>query len=78
VVVHPGGGIRQIARAVSGRPPINSSVGQLIERNRRNRKAAPPADPELFLSEMTEFVNLARDGAYMAGDRRVSRTERSK
>ena len=35
-------------------------------------------DPDLVLDEVTEFVSLARDGAYVYGDRRVSRTERSK
>jgi hypothetical protein len=48
------------------------------ERDRRRRKAAEPADPGMLLNEVTEFVSLARDGAYMAGDRRVSPTERSK
>jgi hypothetical protein len=35
-------------------------------------------DPIGVLAEMTTFVELARDGAYMAGDRRVHHTERSK
>jgi hypothetical protein len=35
-------------------------------------------DPDQVLDEVTEFVSLARDGAYVYGDRRVSRTERSK
>jgi len=35
-------------------------------------------DPDQVLDDVTEFVSLARDGAYMYGDRRVSRTERSK
>jgi hypothetical protein len=34
--------------------------------------------PDTVLSEVTAFVKLARDGAYMAGDRRVHHTERSK
>jgi hypothetical protein len=34
--------------------------------------------PDTVLIEVTEFVTLARDGAYMAGDRRVHHTERSK
>src|ERR1700761_2510928 len=33
--------------------------------------------PDAALAEVTAFVKLARDGAYMAGDRRVHRTERS-
>lgn len=36
------------------------------------------AAPDTVLSEVTAFVKLARDGAYMAGDRRVHHTERSK
>jgi hypothetical protein len=35
-------------------------------------------DPDQVLDEVTEFVSLARDGAYVYGDRRVSRTEHSK
>ncbi len=35
-------------------------------------------DPDQVLDDVTEFVSLARDGAFMYGDRRVSRTERSK
>jgi hypothetical protein len=35
-------------------------------------------DPAGVLAEVTTFVELARDGAYMAGDRRVHHTERSK
>src|ERR1700760_3500195 len=35
-------------------------------------------DPAAVLDEVTTFVGLARDGAYMAGDRRVHHTERSR
>jgi hypothetical protein len=42
------------------------------------RRAKDLLDPDQVLDEVTEFVTLARDGAYMYGDRRVSRTERSK
>jgi hypothetical protein len=35
-------------------------------------------DPDEVLAEMTTFAGLAKDGAYMAGDRRVHHTERSK
>jgi hypothetical protein len=48
------------------------------EKDSRKRAADKPADPEDVLSDVIEFVELARSGAYMAGDRRVSRTERSK
>ena len=42
----------------------------------RQKKELP--DPDTVLDEVTMFVKLARDGAYMAGDRRVHRTERSR
>jgi hypothetical protein len=42
------------------------------------RKAEDPPDPDQVLDEVTEFVSLARSGAYMYGDRRVSRAQRSK
>jgi len=35
-------------------------------------------DPDTVLGKVTTFVTLAKDGAYMAGDRRVHHTERSK
>ena len=35
-------------------------------------------DPDQVLDDVMEFVSLARDGAYMYGDRRVSPTARSK
>ena len=37
-----------------------------------------PPDPAVVLDEVTTFVGLAKDGAYMAGDRRVHHTERSR
>jgi hypothetical protein len=41
------------------------------------QKKGPP-DPQAVLAEVTTFVGLAKDGAYMYGDRRVHHTERSK
>ncbi len=35
-------------------------------------------DPDTVLDEVTTFAKLAKDGAYMAGDRRVHHTERSR
>src|SRR5947207_1343857 len=46
-------------------------------RDRRRREAAAPADPDLVLYEVSEFAELARAGAYIAGDRRVSPKERT-
>ena len=37
-----------------------------------------PVDPHQVLEEVDEFVALARSGAYMAGDRRVSPRERTR
>jgi hypothetical protein len=48
------------------------------ERERRKHDAATPPDPAHVLAEVSQFVELARSGAYIAGDRRVSRTERTK
>ncbi len=46
--------------------------------DRGKRLAKEPADPHLLLGEVGEFVALARSGAYMAGDRRVSPRERTR
>jgi hypothetical protein len=47
----------------------------------RTRAPQPPnelADPEMVLDEVDSFVSLARSGAYMGGNRRVSPRERSR
>jgi hypothetical protein len=44
----------------------------------RKRAAAEPPDPDTVLFEVCEFAELARAGAYMAGDRRVSPRERTR
>src|SRR5260370_18251069 len=41
------------------------------------RKAQDLPDPDQVLDEVTEFVSLPRDGAYMYGPRRWSRTDPS-
>lgn len=41
-------------------------------------RAAAPADSRALLAEVTEFVALARSGAYFAGDRRVSPKQRTR
>ena len=48
------------------------------ERQRRTAAAVQPADPDLVLYEVGEFAELARAGAYIAGDRRVSPKERTR
>lgn len=42
------------------------------------RGVAPSVDPDAVLHEVLEFISLARSGAYMAGSRRVSPTERTR
>jgi hypothetical protein len=44
----------------------------------RKRAAAEPPDPDIVLWEVRDFAELARAGAYMAGDRRVSPKERTR
>jgi hypothetical protein len=45
---------------------------------RRQPPARPAVDPDRVLDEARDFVALARSGAYMGGDRRVSGQERSR
>jgi hypothetical protein len=49
-----------------------------VEHARRKQAAAAPPNPGLVLYEVREFAELARAGAYLAGDRRVSPKERSR
>jgi hypothetical protein len=48
------------------------------QRNRRQCVSKEPVDPHWVLGEVREFVALARSGAYIAGDRRVSPRERTR
>jgi hypothetical protein len=48
------------------------------EQTARKRAAAEPPDPDFVLDEVCEFAELARAGAYIAGDRRVSPRERTR
>jgi hypothetical protein len=47
-------------------------------RGRPPRPVKEPADPEMVQYDVNDFVSLARSGAYVAGDRRVSPRERSR
>ena len=47
-------------------------------RDRRQRLSKEPVDPHGVLGEVCEFVALARSGAYIGGDRRVSPKERTR
>jgi hypothetical protein len=48
------------------------------QHDRGRRPSRQPPDPHQVLEEVDEFVALARSGAYLAGDRRVSPRERSR
>jgi hypothetical protein len=64
-----------------GPAPLRERIeGELdpAEQDRRKRAAAQPADPDWVLYEVREFAELARAGAYIAGDRRVSPKERTR
>jgi hypothetical protein len=47
-------------------------------RERHLRQSKQPVDPYWVLGEVREFVALARSGAYIGGDRRVSPKERTR
>ena len=59
----------------------NAQLRERIEdelRSPEQPKAKPKKelpDPDIVLEEVTTFVALAKDGAYMAGDRRVLLSE---
>ncbi len=64
-----------------GSAPLRERIeGELdpAEQDRRKRAATQPADPDWVLYEVREFAELARAGAYLAGDRRVSPKERTR
>jgi hypothetical protein len=64
-----------------GAAPLRERVEAIIDppsKEVRERAVKPPPDPELVLGEVRQFATLARSGAYLAGDRRVSRQERSR
>ncbi len=48
------------------------------QHDRGKRRSKEPVDPQQVLGEVEDFVALARSGAYMAGDRRVSPKERTR
>jgi len=59
------------------RERIEAEIGP-DQHDRGRRSSKQPADPHQLLDEVGEFVTLARSGAYMAGDRRVSPRERTR
>lgn len=48
------------------------------DRKHRKRAPGPAVDPELVLAAVRDFDELARSGAYLGGDRRVSPKERGR
>jgi hypothetical protein len=64
-----------------GAAPLRERIEAAIDpqtQEIRKRAEQEPPDPELVLSEITEFASLARSGSYLAGDRRVAPRERSR
>ena len=64
-----------------GAAPTRERIEAIIDpqgTRARDQAATSPPDPQLVLREVTQFATLARSGAYLAGDRRVSRQERSR
>jgi hypothetical protein len=64
-----------------GSAQLRERIETELDPNPQARHAAaakPAADPETVLMEVRHFDRLARAGAYMGGDRRVSPKERSR
>ena len=64
-----------------GAAPLRERIEAIIDPQSTEvpeRGVKSAADPKLVLGEVTQFAALARSGAYLAGDRRVSRQERSR
>jgi hypothetical protein len=64
-----------------GSAPLRERIeGELdpAEQGRRKLAASESADPDWVLYEVREFAELARAGAYLGGDRRVSPNERTR
>ncbi len=49
-----------------------------VQHARSTRLSKEPADPQQVLGEVGDFIALARSGAYLAGNRRVSPRERTR
>lgn len=63
--------------SASMRERIEAVIDPQVQQVRRAVSKAPP-DPGVVLEEVTEFATLARAGAYLGGDRRVSPKERTR
>lgn len=60
------------------RERVETELDTVEHGGRRKPAAPPPVDATAVRAEVDEFVMLARAGAYLAGDRRVSPRERSR
>lgn len=56
----------------AARTRIEAELDALEHGTRPLRAAEPPIDAQQVRQQVAEFVALARSGAYLAGDRRVS------
>ena len=64
-----------------GSAPVRERIEDLLEPQTKEARALArqqPPDAGQVLARVTEFAALARSGAYLAGDRRVSRQERTR
>jgi hypothetical protein len=64
-----------------GSAPMRERIEAELEpdqHDHRKHASKPPVDPEGVLAEVRDFVSLARSGAYLGGDRRVSPKERTR
>ena len=64
-----------------GSAPVRERIEDLLEPQAKEARALArqqPPDAGQVLARVTEFAALARSGAYLAGDRRVSRQERTR
>jgi hypothetical protein len=64
-----------------GAAPLRERIEAIIDPQSaevRDRGMKSPPDPKLVLGDVKQFAALARSGSYLAGDRRVSRQERSR
>lgn len=64
--------------SASVRERIEAEIAPEPPTRDRSRSSRETVDPALVLAEVREFAALARAGAYMAGDRRVSPRERTR
>lgn len=64
-----------------GSAPVRERIEAELDPEQSNRRKRPPldpVDPALVLESVRDFAALARSGAYLAGDRRVSPRERTR